>query len=134
MNSIKNVLMSIENEGFSFVEEKFYDFCLKNNIEIERQKPIGKYFADFYFKENNIVLEIDGREFHSTKEQLEHDEKRNVFFNNLGYKVLRINGHIANTYPENIILVLRSIDKVGTFFISEQKDLLVALNIINTKG
>lgn len=133
MDSIKDVLMSIENNGFSFVEERFYDFCLKNNIETERQKPVGRYFADFYFKENNIVLEIDGVEFHSTKEQLEHDEKRNVIFNDLGYKVLRVNGHMANNYPENIILVLRSIDKIGTFFIGEQKDLLVALDIVNKK-
>ena len=46
------------------------------DLKFRRQHPIGRYIADFYNVENNLVLELDGK-VHEEKYQREYDEERN---------------------------------------------------------
>ena len=32
----------------------------KMGVQFKRQRPIGSYIADFYCREKNLVIEIDG--------------------------------------------------------------------------
>lgn len=78
--------------------EKFFIGVLKNNnIKFEHNYPINKkslgeisqynYFLDFYVKEKNIDLEIDGEQHKSRKE---HDNYRDNLLRKNGYIVYRI--------------------------------------------
>jgi very-short-patch-repair endonuclease len=62
--------------------------------KFHRQKPIGRYIADFYCAELKLVIEIDG---HSHAEQADYDQQRTDFLNSLGLKVLRYtNGDVQH--------------------------------------
>lgn len=52
-----------------------------------RQKPLGKYIADFYCKKLNLVIELDGR---SHNDRQENDSIREKELNNMGLKILRL--------------------------------------------
>jgi len=54
-----------------------------------RQHPIGPYVADFYCSAARLVIEVDGGT-HSEDRQIAHDERRDAYMRQLGYKVLRV--------------------------------------------
>ena len=66
----------------------WYDFLRKYPVQINRQKVIGNYIADFYCKTAKIVIELDGSGHYYEKAQ-QKDKKRDDFFESLGIKVLR---------------------------------------------
>lgn len=87
--------------------EKFFKKVLENNnIEYEFNKTISKrslgidddsnYFLDFYIKNKNIDLEIDGKQ-HKIEEREEHDIERDNYLINSGYKIYRIEWKNINT-------------------------------------
>ncbi|MGH7011856.1 MAG: endonuclease domain-containing protein [Caulobacteraceae bacterium] len=53
-----------------------------------RQHPIGPYIADFYCAAARLVVEIDGAD-HSEEAQVDHDERRDAYMTERGYRVLR---------------------------------------------
>jgi very-short-patch-repair endonuclease len=49
------------------------------------------YIADFYIPSKNLVIELDGKEFHSTIEGKEKDLKRDLNLQELGFsRIIRI--------------------------------------------
>ncbi len=81
-------------------------FYLKNKklgVKFRRQHGIGPYIADFYCKEKNLIIELDGSGHLETKE---YDKERDGYVETLGVKVLRFwNSEIDN----NIEKVLQKI-------------------------
>lgn len=64
-------------------------YCLRNKklgVKFRRQHGIGPYIVDFYCKENNLVIELDGAQH---KDEKEYDKERNNYMETLGIKVLR---------------------------------------------
>jgi very-short-patch-repair endonuclease len=72
-------------------------------VKFRRQVSIGEYIADFYCREKQLVIEIDG-EYH--EDTLEYDKKREVYFSSCGIKTVRFKNAEIN---ENIVEVKRSI-------------------------
>ncbi len=67
----------------------WYDFLRNYPVKFTRQKVLGKYIADFYCAEANVVIELDGSQ-HYEDEGLIHDEKRTQYLGQYGMKVIRI--------------------------------------------
>ena len=64
-------------------------FHLKNKklgVKFRRQQGIGPYIADFYCKEKNIIIELDGSQHLNAKE---YDKERDSYIKSLNIKVLR---------------------------------------------
>ena len=59
-----------------------------NGMQFYRQKIIGNYIADFLCYQSKLVIEVDGSQ-HYTDEGRKTDLKRDAYFNQRGYKVLR---------------------------------------------
>jgi very-short-patch-repair endonuclease len=57
-----------------------------DGLKICRQHPIDKFIIDFYCDEAKLCIEIDGD---SHTEQVEYDQARTAYLNELGYKVIR---------------------------------------------
>ena len=55
-----------------------------------RQRPIGNYIADFFYKDLKLVIEVDGIT-HEYKQR--EDFEKDLFFKSKGYKVLRFEDH-----------------------------------------
>ena len=76
------------------------------NKKFRRQHTIGIYVADFYCAEEQLIVEIDGRD-HFTEQGRLHDEARDRFMHSQGIRVLRFTGKQVETETE---LVLAQID------------------------
>jgi len=83
------------------IEQKFYDAYIdeyvnpENDIcctqEIKSQIVVGIYKVDFIINDKYII-EIDGHEYHKTKEQREQDYKRERYLIKKGFIVIRFMG------------------------------------------
>lgn len=54
------------------------------------QKKFGRYFVDFFVPAQRLIIECDGRYWHSLPERREHDKKRDAYFIAHGYRVLHL--------------------------------------------
>ena len=78
-------------------EKKLWDNFLKNYVpQINRQKVIGYYIADFYCKKAKLVIELDGNQ-HYKRDALEYDGIRSGYLSRLGIEVMRISNIDVNT-------------------------------------
>lgn len=57
-------------------------------FRFRRQQPIDRFIVDFYCRQAQLVVEIDGPSHQST-EAVEYDEQRTQFLNEIGLSVLR---------------------------------------------
>ncbi|SMF61310.1 endonuclease domain-containing protein [Allosphingosinicella indica] len=76
-----------------------------------RQHPIGPYIADFCCLAVKLVVEIDG-EAHDWGDRPAHDDRRDMFLKQNGYRILHINASD----------VLRDIDSVICGVIAEAEN------------
>jgi very-short-patch-repair endonuclease len=77
------------------------------------QEPIGGYVADFVCRQAKLVIEVDGAT-HSTDEELRRDAARTVFFERLGYRVVRFqNDDIYNAMEGVLGSILAALGENG---------------------
>lgn len=81
--------MSGQNE--SFVMGILDTLGYRLDIDYQRQYPFANHFvADFAFVPEQVVLEVDGKD-HLTKAQRAKDKRRDNFFVEAGWEVIRVN-------------------------------------------
>lgn len=61
-------------------------------------RRLGKYLPDFHSKERKIVIEVDGKYWHSLEGIKQKDELKTAYFQSLGYTVFRIPENDVNEY------------------------------------
>ncbi len=70
-------------------EQKLWS-CLRNRqlngLKFPRQHPIERFIIDFYCDEAKLCIEVDGA---SHAEQIEYDQARTAYLNELGHTVIR---------------------------------------------
>lgn len=75
----------------------------KLGLKFRRQHSIGPYIADFYCKEKNLIIELDGSSHTKSKE---YDKERDNYMKILGIKVLRFwNNEIDKNIEEVLIKI-----------------------------
>ncbi len=80
------------------IETAFYDACAAVSHEFggdfhpTPQVEIGDYRVDFAIQEYEIAIELDGHDYHKTKEQRTADAKRDRFLTSIGWTVYRFTG------------------------------------------
>ena len=76
----------------------WYDFLKTHPIRFNRQKILGKYIADFYSAQANLVIELDGGG-HYADEAKQYDEERTSFLKSYGLTVIRVpNSEVNNNF------------------------------------
>lgn len=80
-------------------ERKLWNILRNNqfhNLEFRRQHPIGNYIVDFICRSKKLIIEIDGGQ-HNKDFNIQYDKQRTIFFEKLGFKVIRFwNNDIDN--------------------------------------
>ena len=85
-------------KGYQIAEIKLWKCFRAKNIgyAFRRQYPILNYIADFYCKQLDLVVEIDGNS-HFSAEAQERDAERDRQMHAIGLKVIRVNdGEVRN--------------------------------------
>lgn len=79
----------------------------------KQEAKFGKYHTDFFLPKKNLIIECDGEYWHRNKEK--HDQERDIFLQNLGYKVLRFQEEdIKTQQPKFLQAILRFAQSVQT--------------------
>ncbi len=74
-------------------------------FKFRRQQPIGRYIVDFVDFETKLIIELDGGQ-HST--QKDEDKKRDKWFEQQGFEVLRFWDNEVFENLEGILELIRS--------------------------
>lgn len=61
----------------------------RHGFHFRRQVPIGPYVADFACHSAKMIIELDGGQ-HNEARNRKHDDKRTLFLESRGYRVVRI--------------------------------------------
>ena len=67
----------------------WYDFLRDYPVRFLRQKVLGKYIADFYCAQANLVVDLDGSQHYEPVEAA-RDQERDEFLKAYGITVIRI--------------------------------------------
>ena len=97
-------------EGETRLWSELKQFRRLYGVHVRRQAPIGSYFADFVIQAEKIVIEVDG-EHHFTSDGSKHDARRDAWFAEAGYRVMRINtGDLTENFDGCIETILRELE------------------------
>jgi very-short-patch-repair endonuclease len=73
-----------------------------DGMHFRRQAPIGPYIVDFAWLRARLVVELDG-DNHETDKQKRHDQVRDDFLRERGFRVLRFTNWDAIDVPEWVV-------------------------------
>lgn len=83
--------MQNDVECESPIERRFFLAC-QNRLSVIPQYQIGNYRIDFALPEQRVAIELDGHEYHKTKEQRTNDASRERYLQKHGWQVIRFTG------------------------------------------
>jgi len=76
--------------------------------QFHRQRPIGKYIADFFCKALGLIIELDGYTHFDKKESDKLRENRLI---DLGYEIIRFDDiEVVNDLPQVVIALEKWVD------------------------
>lgn len=105
------------DRGQSYIEKNFSKELGDLAEAIENEHWFGdpekhsRFRVDFILKDAQLIIELDGHDYHSTKEQLEKDAKRQRYLSRAGYTVIQFTGREINRNPSGCVAEVRSIYK-----------------------
>ena len=103
------------DRGPSHIEKKFASELgdLADLIESEHwfgdAEKHARYRVDFILKDARLIIELDGHDYHSSKEQFEKDAIRQRYLTRAGYSVIRFTGREINRNPADCVREVREI-------------------------
>lgn len=69
----------------------------------EANVRVGGFEVDFIWRQQRLVVEVDGYRFHSSRSRFEDDRKRDASLAALGYTVLRVTWRQLTREPEAVV-------------------------------
>lgn len=72
------------------IEQLVYKYLDILGIAYEKQKKINYYTADIFVESKNLIIECDGNYWHSLKENIIRDKRKNTYLINHGYNLIRL--------------------------------------------
>ncbi len=83
-------------------------------FKFNRQVSIGPYFADFVFRDEKLIVEVDGAT-HGTEEEIAVDKRRSDALTERGYRILRVtNDEVFRTIDAVLETVLAALERRET--------------------
>lgn len=107
-----DILKEYARENRKFMTEAetlFWNYVKDNSLghKFLRQYIIGDYIVDFYCRDAQIAIEIDGA-YHCERDQMQDDEIRQLWLEKMGFKVIRFSNDEIYTNFESVLQKLLS--------------------------
>ena len=95
----------------SEAEERFLALVRKAGLpEPELNVDVGGHEVDFLWRRERLVVEVDGFEFHSSRDRFENDRRRDADLFGLGLRVVRVTWrHITEELEATLVRVTRAL-------------------------
>ena len=84
-----NRMMANNRKKMTYPERVAHDWFQDQMIYAPHNQFVSGYYPDFVVG-NKIIVEIDGERWHSSEDQILHDQKRDAKLKGLGYIIYRI--------------------------------------------
>jgi very-short-patch-repair endonuclease len=95
-----------EQSLYTTLKDLHYNF--KNQVPIICQNKYG-YIIDFLLVDYNLIIEVDGKSTHSSKEQQKADNQRSRRLKKEGYYILRFwNKQVSTLSKETIDQIIKT--------------------------
>lgn len=92
----------------SVLERRFLELCAAENIAWpEVNASVRGLMVDALWREQRVIVELDGHAAHSTGGQMERDRRRELILREAGYRVLRYTWSQVVDQPERVVRDLR---------------------------
>lgn len=90
------------------LERDFLLLCESRGLPLPEPNPrIGRFRPDMLWREQRLIVELDGRDAHSSPAQLAADAARQGHLESLGYAVLRFGWAEVHRDPDRVAAALR---------------------------
>ncbi len=95
------------------IESTFTEAAADLAEKIQREHWFGdsqkhhRFRVDFLLKDARLIIELDGHEYHSTKEQIARDMQRQRYLARAGYIVLRFTGREIHQSADQCVAIVR---------------------------
>jgi very-short-patch-repair endonuclease len=108
----QELLLDSRDEPWSEAERQFHRLLRAARITgWKANRPVLidglNVYPDVVFRRERLVIEIDGREFHSDPEVFESDRRRQNLFVLNGWRVLRITWRMITDDPDQLVAMVR---------------------------
>lgn len=80
-----------------------------NDFQVVTQYPVGRYRLDMAIPSLKICIEADGKDYHSSPAQKQHDRKRDSYLKGEGWTTIRFSGSQISRNPVKCIKKVESI-------------------------
>jgi len=106
------LLLDSRDEPWSEAERQFHRLLRAAGITgWQANRPVRisslNVYPDVVFRRQRLVIEIDGREFHSDREAFESDRRRQNLLVLNGWRVLRVTWRMIQGEPDHVIAMVR---------------------------
>ena len=89
-------------------EADFLAFCVRHGLPMpEVNVPVGPFVADFLWREERLIVEIDDYATHGSELMFDDDRRRDFELRGRGFEVLRLTRAQLRTEPAKIAAILR---------------------------
>jgi len=86
---LKRRSQSLRRDPSPAERKLWYEFLRDHALKFTRQKPLGRYVADFYCAGRMLVIELDGDSHYNDRAQ-RYDESRSAELAIQGIRVVRV--------------------------------------------
>lgn len=94
----------------SDLERDFLRICRRHRLPMpEANVEIGRYEADFIWRELSFVVETDGYKYHRGRQAHRDDRRRDLELRSLGFEVQRLSEEQVDEEPERVAAILRGV-------------------------
>ena len=102
----------------SHLEDRFVRFLKRHRLPLPVfNQQIAGHEVDAVYRQSNLIIELDSRQFHTTLNAFEHDRDRDADLLNAGFSTLRITDHRlkhhATKEADRLNTILRSRSSSG---------------------
>lgn len=87
------------NQKPTHPERVLYHTLETMGIRYDPQFWVGRYRADAYLPDYNIVIEVDGEYWHSSSKQRAKDARKDKFYKSKGFVVARVPSKVFLSNP-----------------------------------
>jgi very-short-patch-repair endonuclease len=107
---LKRRSQSLRRDPSPAERKLWYEFLREHPLKFTRQKPLGRYIADFYCASRMLVIELDGDSHYNDRAQ-RYDAARTAALEMQGIRVMRItNADVMESFEGVCADILRMLD------------------------
>lgn len=91
MNGLKGRIMLQNRKGPTSIENIVYEYLVLKGILFEKQKLINdKFLVDAYIPSLNLIIEADGKYWHTLPKTMKKDKAENAYLTKCGFNLIRL--------------------------------------------